>query len=173
MKRNGISYKIENKLVTFDKRLVLDFRFKVCDKPGHFRLVDSVQMPQGEKSRRTRIYFDTPNGRFSRQGEEVQRLRLTRYEGSDFFIEIKYERKSRGKFEVGKVRVPLMQIRDLSKFFSGEKLKPDFDYPKCHKAIYPEKDLNPDTWEEKREHILREVGENGLVVLASSAYRSL
>jgi len=168
MEKTDIAFKREQKFGTFDLSILLFLRSTRKSLVKWPSLRDSI-LSRG-KSRRTRIYLDTPDGRFSRQGDYVQRLRLTRYENSDFFLEIKYERQSKNGGDIGKVRIPLFQLRDLAKFLSGEKLKPDFDCPKCDDLVYTPEDLNPQKWEEKREYILREIGKSRLVVLAASSY---
>ena len=176
MEKTDIAFKREQKFDTSDRGILLFLRCRKKSLGEWPSLKDSTL--SGEESRRIRIYFGTSDGKFSEQGDDVQRLRLTRYVGSDkdsdkkfdYFFEIKHERQGENGREVGKVRIPLFQIRDLARFLSGEKLEPNFDFPKGDGLVYCPDDLNPQKWEEKRQYIFREIGKNRLVALAASSY---
>lgn len=153
-------------------------------------LEDSIVL-RGKAIERIRVYLDTQDRRFSQLQPghtEIMRLRLSKYDVSAddsgrekglslYYLGLKYERLRKIDGEqrrfVRKVRIPMLQFRDMQEFLS-ESITPDFDYlegiSKSLSVVCQGRE-HPERWHEKREYIKRVIDKQEIIPIAATQYR--
>ncbi len=143
------------------------------------RMLDDTVISLNNPSHRTRIYLDTQDKRFSQLSPrpKLKRLRLTKYDSqkgsSTYFLEVKYEETRGNERFVGKIRLPLLNFRNIHEFLHKPISKIDLDYlsslPAELQILNPAYSSIP-AFNKARQAILKEIGEDSLVAVVSSEY---